>query len=94
MTLRRQGAMGDAAVLGEWCDRLGAIDIDSRSVAVDDLVFDERTILKCCYSSRSGTRRLRRRASPGPGSSGHPVLELRRVHVPPGGVPADTRSQA
>lgn len=57
MILHRQGAAGDDAVLGEWCERLRAIAIDLRFVAVDELVFDERTILKCRYSCPAWGRR-------------------------------------
>lgn len=57
MTINRHGATGDDTVLGEWCDRLRAIGIDLRSVAVDELVFDERTILKCRYSCPAWGRR-------------------------------------
>jgi predicted metal-binding protein len=57
MMLRRQGAMSDDTVLNEWCGRLSAIGIDLRLVAVDDLVFDERTILKCRYSCPAWGRR-------------------------------------
>ena len=46
--------MGDDTVLNEWCERLSALGIDLRRVAVDDLVFDERTILKCRYSCPAG----------------------------------------
>ena len=57
MTLRRQGTRGDDAVLSEWHERLGAIGINLRSVAVEGLVFDERTILKCRYSCPAWGRR-------------------------------------
>jgi len=57
MTRRRQGAIGEDPVLGEWCDRLSRIGIEMRVVAVTELVFDERTILKCRYSCPAWGRR-------------------------------------
>jgi predicted metal-binding protein len=57
MMLRREGTRGDDAVLSEWYGRLGAIGIDVLSVGVDELVFDERTILKCRYSCPAWGRR-------------------------------------
>lgn len=47
----------DDRFLSEWYDRLRVIGIDLHSVAVDDLVFDERTILKCRYSCPAWGRR-------------------------------------
>jgi predicted metal-binding protein len=57
MALHREGAMGDVALLSEWHERLGAMRIDVRSVGVDELVFDERTVLKCRYSCPAWGRR-------------------------------------